>query len=105
MATYQLPEVLGVIGKDHMTQLMDHHIINDADALDQGCRGEPTVGGCLYYFLGEEMLKTLWGASVPCTAAGVLGVLGAPRRAQSVPLGGAVAFRGNKKADPPRTAR
>ena len=30
MATYQLPEVLGVIGKDQMTQLMDHHIINDA---------------------------------------------------------------------------
>jgi hypothetical protein len=77
----------------------------EPDALDQGCRGEPAAGGCLYYFLGEEILKTLWGASAPFTATGVLGALGAPRWAPTVPLVGAAAFRGNKKADPPRTAR
>jgi hypothetical protein len=29
MATYQLPEVLGVVGVDEVAQLMDHHIISD----------------------------------------------------------------------------
>ena len=39
MATYQLPEVLGVVRMDEVAQLMDHHIVSDG----MGCLDDVPV--------------------------------------------------------------
>ena len=57
---------------------------------------EPSGGGTLHYFLGEEILKPL---SAPGAALGRHWGSGG----WGSPMDGV--FRANKKADPPRTAR